>query len=94
MACVLGLGIMCGVYVCYCTQPSRSCLLPICASPIFHFLISHLLVSSHFVVSIDSGVYIIILCCRLMQMHAKLMAYCMCLLWLAGVFLSLCNVVT
>ena len=63
---LLGLGIMCGVHehVCHSVyKPSRSCLLPFCASPIFHFLIQrifHLLVSSLFVVSNDSGVHSVV----------------------------------
>ena len=57
---------MCGVYehvymfLYSVYKPSQSCLLPFCASPIFHFLNFHLLVSSLFVVSNGSGVHSVV----------------------------------
>ena len=61
---------------------ARSCLLPFCACSIFQIIIFHVFVSSLFVVSNNSGVYVFCV----VQMHAKNgMAY---LLWFAGAFFT------
>ena len=63
--------------------------------PALYFFILRIYLSPLFLllVMIEECIY---LCCRLVQMHAKNpMAYCMCLLWFASIFLTnTCNVVT